>query len=332
MKRTKVSGVVTALLAGLIVAASVSPAAADFTPQVKDIVGTGSDTSQFAMNTLADGVRSGGSFTPGYNIGASARMVSFDAITLAGVTNDPIVLKVGTPSILRPNGSTAGKALLFGATNNVNANFARSSSSLSATEAAAGLQLYPFATDGLKLAVKATGSNAPAAITPAQMVQIYNGTVSNWSQIGGTDGVIKPLIPQPGSGSRAFFVAQLKAANGGTDVVLAPTVTNTQENEDVDIANNPNAVAPFSTGRALINPTIRLTGGFSATRALYNVVRNADVNKPFVAALFGPSGFVCSPGATPIIAAAGFSQLASSLDGGVCGEKTQAATTNFTVN
>ena len=54
------------------------------------------------------------------------------------------------------------------------------------------------------------------------MVDIYKGDVTNWNQVGGTAGVIKPLIPQAGSGTRSFFVAQLKAANGGVAVVARP--------------------------------------------------------------------------------------------------------------
>ncbi|NHA00348.1 hypothetical protein G5V59_10145 [Nocardioides sp. W3-2-3] len=51
-------------------------------------------------------------------------------------------------------------------------------------------------------------SNAPATLTPAQIVGIYKGEITNWSQVGGTAGVIAPKIPQGGSGTRSFFVAQ----------------------------------------------------------------------------------------------------------------------------
>ncbi|WP_109509002.1 Ig-like domain repeat protein [Nocardioides speluncae] len=321
-------------LAGVVAAAAASslalvasPATADpsFTPVEADVVGVGSDTTQFVMNFLADGTGP----TQGWNdTHATGRLASFDAIGGSAT----VVLKEGSAPITRPNGSTAGKNLLHGAGNNADVDYARSSSALSAAEVSAGLQAFPFAVDGMRMAVKATGSNAPAAITSAQLLGIYKGEITNWSEIGGTAGVIKPYVPQTGSGTRAFFLAQLKALNGGTDPVLAPHVGETQEHSDADIKDNPNAVAPYSTGRAKTTPTIKLLADWSAARALYNVVRGADVNRADLTAVFGSAGFVCSTGARPLIEAAGFDQLATPANGGVCGEPTQVATTNFTTN
>ncbi|WP_024287401.1 substrate-binding domain-containing protein [Cellulomonas sp. KRMCY2] len=329
MKRSKVSALLTTALIGALAVSLAGPAAADPTPQPKDIVGVGSDTSQFALNYLADGVVAG-SFNAGYNAGASARLVSFDALKADGPAT--IVLKAGTAAITRPNGSGSGKALLYGATNNVNVNYARSSSGPSPAENSANLWHVPFAVDGLKLAT-ATTSNAPASITPAQMVDIYKGTVTNWNQIGGGNGVIVPMIPQAGSGTRTFFEAQLKAANGNVTVVLGASVVVTQEHDAAPVAADPNAVSPFSTGRFATATGIKLVNGagsFTAQRALYNVVRAADLTKPWFTEIFGENGFVCSGGAGTLIAASGFTQLATGLDGGVCGVPTQAATTNFT--
>jgi ABC-type phosphate transport system substrate-binding protein len=296
--------------------ASAEPA---FTPQADDIVGVGSDTSMFAVQALADG----------YNTGrASARLVSFDAIGSA-----TIVPKQGAAAITRPNGSGAGKATLFGAGNNVSIDFARSSSALSQAEIDAGLFQVPFALDGLKMAVRSAGTNAPATISPADTLKIYLGTVTNWNQVaGGAAGVIVPLIPQAGSGTRTFFLAQMQALNGGVALTPQANWVETQEHSDVDIKDNVNAVAPFSTGRAKTTPTVKVVDGFFAQRALYNVFRQADVSKPFFAPIFGADGFICSAAAKPMIEQAantGFDQLARSAGGGVCGIPTQAATTNF---
>ena len=179
----------------------------------------------------------------------------------------------------------------------------------------------------------ATVSNAPAAITPSQMVGIYDGTITNWSQIGGSNGVIVPMIPQSGSGTLSFFISQLTAANGGTPVTLRSGIVSVQEHDSAPIAADANAVGPFSLARFNTQATgIKLESGFSAQRAVYNVVRTADVSKPSFTAVFGPSGFVCSTAGRTLIQAAGFKQLAAVADGGVCGVATQAATTNFAVN
>lgn len=329
MKRSKSSLFVSLALAGVLAATMAAPASADPTPQPKDIVGVGSDTSQFALNYLADGVVTGGLFVAGYNAAASARLVSFDALKADGPAT--VVLKAGTAPIARPNGSTAGKNALYGAGNNVNVDYARSSSGPNSAQNAAGLWHVPFAVDGLKLAV-ATTTNAPAAITPAQLVGIYNGTYTNWNQIGGANGVIVPMIPQAGSGTRSFFTDQLKAANGGVDVVLAASVVEVQEHDATPVAGNANAVAPFSTGRFATATGIKLVegaGSFAANRALYNVVRAADLTKPWFTGIFGATGFLCSGGASDLISASGFQQLAGSRRGGVCGVPTQSATTNF---
>ncbi|CAB4940713.1 unannotated protein [freshwater metagenome] len=316
----------TSLLATALAVAAPAQADPTFVPDADDIVGAGSDTSMYALTYLADG----NAGVAGYNAGGAAqRLVSFDAniFNAAGAqTNSAtVVLRDGTAPITRPNGSGAGKNLLYGAGNNPNVSFARSSSGNNANETAANLQAFPFAKDTLAMATAST-SNAPASLTPAQIVSIYKGEVTNWSQLGGAAGVIKPLIPQTGSGTRSFFVSELKSMNGGVDVALAGTVTPVQEHDDSAIKADPNAVAPFSVGRAGLLGTLRIEQGWSAARALYNVVRPGDAASAWAQGIFGPTGFVCSPAATSLILDAGFEQLLSTAQGGKCGVATNTAT------
>ena len=327
--RTRFAAVVAVAATSMATLGAIAPAqAADvqpdptFTPTAADFVGVGSDTSQLALHYLGEGVNG----VPGFNQGKSTKRLASWAAT---PVNSQITVVGGTTAITRPNGSGAGKAKLYGGTNDANIDFARSSSNPSQAEATAGLQQFPFAVDGLKLAV-ATNSNAPATITDAQLVGIYKGEIKNWSEIGGTAGVIKPLVPQSNSGTRIFFEGQLQARNGGTAVPLAG-IGEMQEHDPALIQNDPNAVAPFSTGRAKSVSTIKLTGGFAANRALYNVVRGPDATTPDVLGVFGSAGFVCSDAARPLVEAAGFQQLARPAAGGVCGQATQVTTTNFKV-
>ncbi|MEH3033683.1 MAG: hypothetical protein PGN07_06510, partial [Aeromicrobium erythreum] len=329
--RTRRAGLLTASVLAVGALGALSPAqAADANPadptitaDTGDLVGVGSDTSQLALHYLAEGKSGAGA---GYNAGSpSSRIVSFAADGLPA----KIRPRPTADEITRPNGSTAGKGLLYGGSPNAAIDFARSSSTLNGAEQSAQLQQFPFAVDGLKLAVKASGSNAPATITPEQMVGIYKGEIKNWKEIGGGDGLIKPYIPQSGSGTRSFFVGQLKAANAGTDVPLGGNVKDTQEHSDTDLKDDPNAIAPFSTGRAKGLDTIKLEGGFSARRALYNVVRRDDATTKRFLDAFGSDGYLCSDAAKPLIQAAGFDQLARPAAGGVCGVATQSATTSF---
>lgn len=313
-----VTGSVLALSAGAAHAA-VDPDDTTFTPTTADVIGVGSDTSQNALFRLATSYNA--------TVAAGAPKLASYAATGGGTIPLP------TAAVNRPNGSGAGKNTLYNPSN-PDIDFARSSSSLSSAETAAGLQQFPFALDTLKLAVSGdVASKAPTTITPTQMVGIYNGTIDDWSDIGGTAGPIEPKIPQAGSGTRSFFVAQLKAANQNVDVTLAASVQEVQEHDATPIRNNPNAVAPFSAGRAgLAGTALRLEGGFTADRALYNVIRNADLGNTTLQGLFGTSGFFCSDAATDEIKLAGFEQLDSVADGGACGAATTSATSNFKIN
>ena len=299
------------------------PASADpaFAPELTDVVGVGSDTTQIALNNLAGG----------YNAGrATGRLATFDAFQpgtdAAPVTGDPITVAPGV-TLARPNGSGAGKGRLYGANNVPEIDFARSSSALNATEVSNNLFAFPFAKDTLIMSVSGTvASNAPLNLTPAQILDIYQGDITSWAAVGGAGGTIKPLIPQSGSGTRTFFLDQLKALNNGTDVVLGGAVTPVQEHSDAPIKADPNAIAPFSAGRSDLAGTLRTVGGWSAARAVYNVVRQASLTDTDIQAIFGSGGYVCSPAARPLIEAGGLEQLATPSAGGVCGEPTQAAT------
>lgn len=294
-----------------------------FTPVAADLIGVGSDTTQIALHRAAEAYSTA---TSGFNVAS-----------FAATGGGQITLPSG--AINRPNGSGAGKALLYGSGNNTDVDFARSSSTLNDAEKAASLQQIPFALDTMVMAVSnSTASHAPATLTPAQVVSIYKGDVTNWSQVGGTDGTIQPYRPQDGSGTLSFFKANLKAANGGVDVTFAASVKTTQEQDDTDIKNNADAIVPISLGRAkLLGSTLRFEGqtagqNFVYPRAVYNVVRGGVQGDADVQAFFGSSGYLCSDAAKADIEAGGLEQLATPAAGGVCGSPTQNAVTNFATN
>lgn len=301
--------------------AAVDPDDTTFTPVTSDMIGVGSDTTQHALKLLADR----------WNAGSPAP--AFKIATFAATGGGQVTLPSG--AVNRPNGSGSGKALLYGAGNNADVDFARSSSAQNAKETAAGLQSFPFALDTLTMVVSnSVASNAPTSLTPTQIVGIYKGDITDWSEIDpARSGVIAPKTPQPGSGTRSFWDSQLKTMNGGVEVVYAASVVEVQEHDDATIKNDPNAIAPFSVGRALLlGSTLRLEDGYTADRAVYNVVRGTDVGDAGVLSVFGKDGFFCSTDARPLVEEAGFTQLATPDSGGVCGAPTQSATSNFTLN
>jgi ABC-type phosphate transport system substrate-binding protein len=325
-KRTFLTGLATSAVAVSVLALTAAPATAVYTPDpddtayrpgvAADLIGAGSDTTQRVVKGLANA----------FNATApAAKIVSYSA-TGGGTLDLP-----DASSITRPVGSGAGKDLLHGGTNNTNIDFARSSSAQSSSETADGLESFPFAVDTLIMVKSGSvASHAPATLTITQILDIYQGTVTNWNQVGGTAGTIKPLIPQSGSGTLTFFTAQLTAANGGVPpVIVATPVT---EHDPAPIMGDPDAIAPFSLAKksTLANPAVVTTEpGFNVDRAVYNVVRGADVAKPEVLAAFGTSGFFCSAAGKALIQAQGFRQLFPPSKGGVCGQPTQDPTTNL---
>jgi ABC-type phosphate transport system substrate-binding protein len=322
--RSKLMVGCAAITAAALNLALIAPANADIAPNATDIVGIGSDTVQNIANFMADG--DPGVASVGVNSSISKnRVFSFDATPdandRAGYLNGStpaaqrpltpsIVLRAGTSPVQRPNGSGAGiTALLADPTHKIN--FVRSSRLPSAAEqgnagaGVGGLHVIKISTDNLKVAA-ATVTNAPTALTTAQLVSIYQclPTANNWNQFGGTAGTIIPLIPQTGSGTRNSFLADLAVANGGPAVTLGTCVVTTEENDPTAItgsASPVNTISPFSEGRnnlygsgyfhdpavafpgavASLTSGIQMLNGVGSyldSRGLFIVFRDADKN------------------------------------------------------
>jgi len=72
-------------------------------------------------------------------------------------------------------------------------------------EEKARLRSIPYAGTGTGLAVNPL--NAIGALTAEQVRKIYSGEFTDWSQVGGQPGDIRPLIRESGSSTRASFEA-----------------------------------------------------------------------------------------------------------------------------
>ena len=72
-------------------------------------------------------------------------------------------------------------------------------------EEKARLQSIPYAGTGTGLAVNAL--NAIGALTAEQVRKIYSGEFTDWSQVGGQPGEIRPLVRESSSSTRASFEA-----------------------------------------------------------------------------------------------------------------------------
>lgn len=351
MKRLSRLGLLTAASAvGLALVVPMGTANADVSALAGDVTGVGSDTAQYALDFLGDGTITGGA---GFNsTNAGHRIFNFDAsgdangTLTAGATS---VLRAGTKPVTRPNGSGGGITALNndnGATKAIN--YVRSSRLPTAAEQATasangtgGLHVIQFATDSLQIA-KAATTNAPSVLSVVDLYHIYNGDYTTWSQVPGYSGpaptaTIVPTIPQAGSGTRNFFLADLTQAgvdNGLPAFTLRADVTVVQEHDPRGIVpttgtDQPNRIGPFSSGRvSLLNGgyfgaslqnlvTLNTTGAsYNVSRGLYILIRENDVNStaPFLTGgtlnwsktLFvGNTSFIARATSRPLLQAAG---------------------------
>jgi ABC-type phosphate transport system substrate-binding protein len=166
------------------------------------------------------------------------------------VLNPTIVLRAGTSPVMRPNGSGAGYNLLKADTDASGnskgyVDFARASSGRGTN---ALFDSITIGSDPLQILVSDT-TNAPAALTAAQLNSIYACSVTTWNDpaIGGSSSAtIKPLLPQIGSGTRTSFLGAIGNPTVGN------CVTNVEENDPEAIdssGNSVNAIEPMSGGR-----------------------------------------------------------------------------------
>jgi ABC-type phosphate transport system substrate-binding protein len=132
-----------------------------------------------------------------------------------------------------------------------NQNYARSSRALKSSDLK-GLNFTAYAEDGVTwfhytaVAGTNTASNAVTNLTQAQLIAIYNGTDTNWNQVGGANAPIVVFSAQEGSGTQSTWKTFLGldpsastnpvncyTPSGGSNTCVGPAVI--FENEDAQI-------------------------------------------------------------------------------------------------
>ncbi|MGL5825218.1 MAG: substrate-binding domain-containing protein [Nocardioides sp.] len=227
-------------------------------PAKNNIVGVGSATTQYVVDKYTKNF-------PGPGTAANPKWASWNAVGSANITP-----AATCASIPRPNGSSAGLTVLASLGSGTSTagcvDFARSSRGPKTT--GNNFAFFAFARDGLTWASwGATGAPLPASLSTAQLKNIYQSSTgvaggpciaTNWNQVGGQNAVIKPAIPQSGSGSRDFFLAAI----GVTALCNVPTY---QESDGVSLASAvggqlTNAIAPYSIADYIAQRNTGTTG------------------------------------------------------------------------
>jgi ABC-type phosphate transport system substrate-binding protein len=218
---------VAATAAAAITALTATPALADppsgVTPKPADVVGVGSDTTEFLFDQLSHD----------YNATHTAgKLYSFDALNPSnGAQGDPIQTKSGSSNcnIPRPDGSSAGITALENTKTTTGGHpcidFARSSRARAGTDPST-ISFINLAGDA-ETYLTQPGSNAPANLTTADLTGIYNCSIRHWNQIpgnsGGSTATISVFLPQNGSGTRAFWLSAIGLTAPGPCVSTSAT-------------------------------------------------------------------------------------------------------------
>lgn len=291
---------------------AVTPAQADpsFTPDRNDVVGVGSDTTEFVVQALARVYNKSGQV-------GKKRLASFDATGTAKIRP-----RVGAPRIARPNGSSAGIDELQ---TNKAISFARSSRGPNTT-GDEGTIFFPFAKDTLGYTFSRPGSKVDRNLNARQLKRIYTCQKTNWRQFGRPAGKIHAKVPQAGSGTRSFFIASLGITETQLqDAIAQPNrrcnVAEVQEHDPRAVIGDKNAIAPFSLARyTILKASVKKQIGYAAKsrfnvkRDVYNVVRTKNVDS--LGRFFDDSSWICtSAKAKRVIAAQGFRRLPSNRCG-----------------
>src|SRR6478735_3571265 len=280
---------------------SLAPAQADFSPQPNDVVSTGSDIIQNSFNFLADGY---GELPGYNTAGNRWRFVNFDSSgdaqgrsaftdprllpTITGngtlgengvkyikqddvkLLNPTISLRAGQGLVVRPSGGSGGGTQAILADDQGWIDVGRTPNPLTAGNQTTaqnvlhtGLLRVQIATDR-QLIATATSTNAPDTISAGDILKIYSGQITKWSQVTGYTGsagdeTIIPLILPTDAGMWSTFVTNVARQNPSATVTSDVLRANAnkiqvQQNDPTAItslteAQRKNAIVPFPRGR-----------------------------------------------------------------------------------
>jgi ABC-type phosphate transport system substrate-binding protein len=246
------------LVAGTVTTASAAPndPPKGVTPKAYDIVGVGSDTTEYVMDQLALGYDA----TIKKDSSAKPKVYSWDALPEGKNVANPaykITPKAGCKTIERPDGSSDGitalnttQVIKSGGKTYACINFARSSRARKATDpklGSGGIAFVAFARDAITWSVRSTakgGNDAPRSLNLAQLKAIFTCADTNWDEVGGKDAAVKVYLPQAGSGTLATWETFMGITTLGSCVSQAP-----EENEGTYAGfNSPNAIFIYSIG------------------------------------------------------------------------------------
>ncbi len=156
---------------------------------------------------------------------------------MTGVIAPAYESETGNTIEYQANGSSAGiKAAQDGVST-----FGTSSRELTTEEVDSGLSQVELAIDGIAIVVNP--NNPVSDLTLDQLVDIYTGKITNWSEVGGEDKEIQVVSREEGSGTRSAFEEILDIEG---NISESATISDGNGNVANTVASNDSAIGYIS--------------------------------------------------------------------------------------
>ncbi|MFA9398066.1 MAG: phosphate ABC transporter substrate-binding protein [Clostridiaceae bacterium] len=174
-------------------------------------------------------------------------------------------------------GSTAGVTAIHDGTCDIGT----ASRKLKGNETGYGLDEHIIAYDGIGVVVNP--SNKVSDLTTEQIKDIFEGKITNWSEVGGADDDILVVSREDGSGTRGAFeeLMELIDSDKVSTVVANALIADSNGAVKANIASKENAIGYMSLG--MIDDSVKKTmvDGIEATDA--NIIAGEyNVSRPFL--------------------------------------------------
>lgn len=208
------------------------------------------------------------------------------AITMAGSTSMEKLANVAAEAFMIEYPDVLVQAEFTGSSSGIEAvinqtvDIGNASRALKDSEKSSGAVENIIAIDGI--AVIVDKANTVADLTMDQLAQIYAGTLTNWSEIGGTDQPIVAIGREAGSGTRGAFEELLEIQ----DKAVYSNEINSTGGVMAKVASTPGAIGYVSLD--VIDKSVKAVN-IGGVEPIEENIRagNYLLSRPFVMATFG---------------------------------------------
>ena len=265
-------------------------------------------------------------------------IASYDAVNpVTAASGETITTKPGC-NLPRPNGANGGLTqILNNQLSTVDSttpciDFVRASRSKKADGTEASLTFYAQSRDAVGYATVGNAYAPTTPLTAAQLKDIFECTITDWSEVGGQAGAIHVYTQPTTAATYTFFLQAIGSTLNNVSTGCGPAATLSQQNDGRSVLGDPQGIAPYAItkwaaqqngapgiadlrggttlgliGATSVSPTTTqtldgvdyqvLNPAFTAanpsfSRIFFNAVRNSA--PAALKAVFEPTGYLCT--------------------------------------